>query len=347
MSGPPPRSWAVDPDAAGARELLPGLWRLRVPVGWEEFDHVNAYAIEHGEGFVLVDCGTGGDPSCLLALDRALADAGIRLGEVTDLVITHAHSDHAGLAAPLRRDQPITIWGHPADHHSYSVLADPDGTYARRAALARLAGVPENRLPAFADVREETEGFSGIAHPDRELREGDAVPSGLGDWRVIEAPGHAPSQICLVQPDLGVAIVADLLCAVYITWLEYGWSQDPAGEHRRSFDRIAAAGPLDLVLPGHGRPIDAVGELLAAHQSEWETRLGAMPTALEAGPADAYELADRAYGIDSVGDVAAVEKLGAALSYLRHLRLAGAVGREVDSAGRYSYRLTAEAPLAQ
>ena len=347
MTGPPPPSWAVDPDAAGAREVMPGLWRLRIPVGWEEFDHVNAYAIEHDEGFVLCDCGTGGDRSCSLALDRCLAAAGIRPEEITDLVVTHAHTDHSGLAAELRERLPITIWGHPADAHSYHVLEDPEEAERRRGAVARRAGVPENRITAFATAREETEGFTGIAHPDRTLREGDEVPTGLGPWRVIEAPGHAPSQICLVQLDLRLAIVADLLCATYITWLEYGWSPDPAREQRQSFERIAAVGPLELALPGHGRPIAAVDDVLAMHRDEYDARLEAVRGALEAGPASAYELADRAFGIDSVNDVAAVENLGAALSYLLRLRLAGAVERETGRGGRHRYRLTADAPAAQ
>jgi len=331
----------VDADAAGAREVREGLWRLRIPVGWEEFDHVNAYAIEGRDGIVLVDCGGAGDPSCSLALDRALAAAGLRPEDVTDLVVTHAHSDHVGLAAELRERLAITIWGHPDDDHTYSVLADPAGTYELRAAVARRAGVPEARVPAFADVREEVEGISGIARPDRLLRDGVEVESALGPWRVLETPGHAPSHVCLVQPDHRLAIVGDLLCSAYITFLEYGWTPDPAAEHRDSFAHLAAAGPLDLALPGHGRPIVDVDELLAAHQVEFAARLAATRDALVAGPATAYEIADRAFNIDAAPDIDAVSLLSEVLSFLRLLSLAGEAKRERDDAGHNRYRLTA------
>ncbi len=347
MSGPPPASWAVDPDQAGARLVQDGLWRLRIPVGWEQFDHVNAYAIEHSGGILLVDCGTAGDPSCAMALERALADADLRLEDVTDLIVTHVHSDHVGLAAELRRRLPITIWAHPYDDHTYSVLEDPQGTYERRVELARRAGAPEGRIEAFATVREELEGISGIAKPNRPLLDGVEIDSALGPWRVIETPGHSPSHVCLVQPDHELAIVGDLLCAAYIIWMEYGWTPDPAGEQRNSFARIAAAGPPALVLPGHGRPLGEVDALVASHQAEFARRLGLVRDALIEGPATAYEVADRAFGAGSAEDVLAFEHLGETVCFLRLLTREHAVAQDQDDGGRNRFRLTADPAPAQ
>ncbi|MGH2939494.1 MAG: MBL fold metallo-hydrolase [Solirubrobacterales bacterium] len=339
MSGPPPKSWAVDPDEAGARLVQDGLWRLRIPVGREEFDHVNAYAIEHSGGILLIDCGTAGDPSCAVALERALADAGLRLEEVTDLLITHVHSDHVGLAAALRKRLPITIWAHPYDDHTYSALADPQGTYESRVRVAHRAGLPESRIPAIATVREELEGISGIARPDRAPVEGVEIESALGPWRVIETPGHAPSHVCLLQPDQGVAIVGDVLCAAYIIWIEYGWTPDPAAEQRSSYGRVAAAGPPALALPGHGRPLDSVEELVASHEAEFGRRLGATRDALARGPATAYEVADRAFGADSASDIKAFEHIGETMCFLRHLTREGEATQEETDDGRRVYRL--------
>src|SRR5205085_7564151 len=83
-------------DLARADRVLPGVWRLRLPLPWPGVPHVNAWAIAAGSGVVLVDTGlyeAGG----VAQLERALDQAGLRLDHVRLLVCTHAHSDHSGL----------------------------------------------------------------------------------------------------------------------------------------------------------------------------------------------------------------------------------------------------------
>ena len=87
-------------ELARADRVLPGLWRLRLPLPWPGVPHVNAFAIAAGDGVVLVDTGLH-EPGALRQLERALDQAGLRLEHVRLLVCTHAHSDHYGLAAPI------------------------------------------------------------------------------------------------------------------------------------------------------------------------------------------------------------------------------------------------------
>lgn len=59
----------------------------------------NAYLVK-SKTPILIDAGSDGD---MLALDDALADNGVAMADVRLVVITHAHSDHAGQAAELLR----------------------------------------------------------------------------------------------------------------------------------------------------------------------------------------------------------------------------------------------------
>src|SRR5205807_1022071 len=79
--------------------VLPGLWRLRLPLPWPGVPHGNAWAIAAGSGIVLVDTGTH-EAGSLAQLERALDQVNLRLEHVRLLVCTHAHSDHWGQAAP-------------------------------------------------------------------------------------------------------------------------------------------------------------------------------------------------------------------------------------------------------
>ena len=55
--------------------VVPGVWRLRLPLPWPGIPHANAYAIAAGDGVVLFDCGLH-EPGSLAELERALAQAG-------------------------------------------------------------------------------------------------------------------------------------------------------------------------------------------------------------------------------------------------------------------------------
>src|SRR3712207_4168457 len=96
--------------------VLPGIWRLRLPLPWPGVPHCNAWALAAGNGVVLVDTGISG-PGTLAQLERALEQAGLRLEHGPLLVCTHAPSDHHRLAAPIVEAAGCELWMHPNHGH--------------------------------------------------------------------------------------------------------------------------------------------------------------------------------------------------------------------------------------
>ena len=92
-------------NAARTEKVLPGIWRLRLPLPWPGVPHGNAWAVESGDGIVLFDTGMGGKGR-LRQLDLALAQAGFGVEDVGLLVCTHSHTDHYGLAASIVEATP-------------------------------------------------------------------------------------------------------------------------------------------------------------------------------------------------------------------------------------------------
>src|SRR3954470_11339586 len=118
-------------ELARADRVLPGLWRLRLPLPWPGVPHVNAFAISAGSGVVLVDTGLGG-PGAIQQLAPQLDQAGLRLEHVRLLVCTHAHSDHYGLAAPIVEATGCELWMHPNHDHMTKAAEEPERTLERR-----------------------------------------------------------------------------------------------------------------------------------------------------------------------------------------------------------------------
>jgi glyoxylase-like metal-dependent hydrolase (beta-lactamase superfamily II) len=337
MVGPPPASWEIDSSAAVALAVEPGLWRLRLPLPWRHISHANAYAVEREDGrLVLFDCGGGGDPSCLAGLERALAQIGRGVADIAELVITHAHSDHLGTAASIAARADCTVWIHPARAHFEDVGADPAGVRTQRARGARRWGVPEELVDECADVGEELHGVDGAVRCDRALAAGTSIPSALGAWRAIATPGHAPSHVCLFQPERGVLIAGDLVGPIFAPSFDVGYTPDPVGEQLASLGAAAALRPR-LALPGHGRPLTDPAAVFAAHTGGVAERLAAVKAALAGAALTPYETAVALFGRPEDPDER-VWRLIETLAYLEHLAATGAAASTDDAVIRF--RLT-------
>ena len=122
--------------------VIPGLWRLRLPLPLPGVPHCNAWAIAAGDGVVLVDTGMH-EPGSMAELERAMAQVGLRVDQVRLLVCTHAHIDHWGQAATIRDRAGCEFWMHPNHRHGFATATDPELALARRIEIGRQSGVPE------------------------------------------------------------------------------------------------------------------------------------------------------------------------------------------------------------
>src|SRR5258708_4798755 len=75
-------------------------------------DMVNFYIVEEPEGLVLIDSGL---PAHWGALRDHLASSGAASGDIKAVLLTHAHPDHLGLAARVRREAGAAVWIHGAE----------------------------------------------------------------------------------------------------------------------------------------------------------------------------------------------------------------------------------------
>ena len=213
--------------------VLPGVWRLRLPLPWPGVPHCNAWALAAGDGIVLVDTGMH-EPGSMAHLERALEQVNLRLENVRLLLCTHAHSDHYGQAATIVERAGCELWMHPDHEHMRRTLEDPDAALARRLEVARQSGVPEEPLRAWAEARSSRgSGIAGLVEPDRELVPGVEVETDLGTWSVHHTPGHAPSHVCLFQAQRRLLVSGDHLLGRVSLFYDYGWTPDPAGESAR------------------------------------------------------------------------------------------------------------------
>jgi glyoxylase-like metal-dependent hydrolase (beta-lactamase superfamily II) len=302
-------------------KVLPGVWRLRLPLPWPGVPHCNAWALAAGDGIVLVDTGMH-EPGSEMHLHRALDQARLRIEHVRLIVCTHAHVDHCGQAPPIAERAGCEVWMHPNHAHHTASTDDPEAALARRIEIARQSGVPEAPLRRWVEQRRaQGTGQAGTLTVDRTLTDGDSVQTDLGEWEVVETPGHAPSHICLYQRERRLLISGDHLLGRVSLYFDFGFTPDPVGEFLASLDKVER---LDarLALSGHGRPFTDVPGHIAANRALVAERLDAVGRALAAGPATAYEIAQAVYG-EAFTDATANWLLTKTRCWLAHLERRG------------------------
>jgi glyoxylase-like metal-dependent hydrolase (beta-lactamase superfamily II) len=308
--------------------VLPGIWRLRLPLPWPGVPHCNAWALAAGDGIVLVDTGMH-EPGSLAHLERAMHMVNLRIEHVRLLVVTHAHADHFGQAAPIVERAGCAVWMNPNLAHARAYADDPDAALERRIEVARQSGVPAEPLRAFAERRRsQGSGVAGWVEPDRDAVAGVTFETDHGRWNILETPGHAPSHICIHQPERRLLLSGDHLLGRVSLYYDYGWTPDPAGEFLASLDKVDA---LDarLCLSGHGRPFTDVRGHVRANRALVAERVGRVQRALERGdPRTAYEIIPDVYETELTPATGAWW-LAETLCYLTHLERAGRV-RRVD-----------------
>jgi glyoxylase-like metal-dependent hydrolase (beta-lactamase superfamily II) len=284
-------------DVGRGERVLPGVWRLRLPLPWPGVPHCNAWALAAGDGIVLVDTGRH-DAGSMAHLERALDQVGLRVEHVRLVVLTHAHVDHCGQAPPIAARTGSEVWLHPRHEH-----------HTRRGPGAS--------------------GQAGVLHSDRDLVPGMRVPTDLGAWEVIETPGHAPSHVCLHQPEQRLMISGDHLLGRVSLYFDHGHTPDPVGEFLGSLDAVEGV-DARLCLAGHGRPFTDVAAHVAANRALVAERLDRVRELLAERPLEERELAERLYGEFFIPATAAwLESKSRA--WLTHLERRGEVARDGDS----------------
>jgi glyoxylase-like metal-dependent hydrolase (beta-lactamase superfamily II) len=314
--------------------VLPGVFRLRLPLPWPGVPHCNAWAVSAGDGFVLFDTGMH-QAGSLANLERALAMCNLRLEDTRLVVCTHAHSDHCGQAATIVERVGCELWMHPSHELMTRMVEDPDAVLARRLEVARQSGVPEEPLRRYAAERGTSEpGIAGPIAPDRDLVSGVRVITDLGEWVAHETPGHSPSHVCLFQPERRLLISGDHLLGRISLYFEFGYSPDPVGEFLSSLDVVERLGAR-LCLAGHGRTFTDVQAHIAGNRELVEEQLERVIAAVAGGEATAFEVVTSMHG-EALSQQNAHWLISQVLGYLTHLEAVGRIRRIAGEPERWA-----------
>ena len=204
-----------------------------IPIG-----PVNAFLVEAPDGCTLIDSGLPGSAQKIL---DAIGTVGKQQKDIRHIVLTHAHPDHIGSFAALKKATGADIYMHPLDA---PIATSGTGFRPLKPAPGLLTGIMFRLFIRFVPVE--------AASIDHYVEDRHQLPV-AGGLTAIHVPGHCAGQLAFLWSQHGGVLFAADACS---NMMGLGWSlgYEDFEEGKRSLRKLAAL-DFQIACFGHGKAI--------------------------------------------------------------------------------------------
>lgn len=196
---------------------------------------VNCYFVEESDHLTLVDAALPTSYKKIIGTAKEIRKP------ITEIVLTHAHSDHIGSLDALKKELP-----------NATVSISKRDALLLKGDKSLLEGEPN--LPIRGGVPKKIQ-----TKPDRILEEGDEI----GSLKVVATPGHTPGSISLIDTRTNAVIVGDAFqvrggfaVSGTLKWMfpAPAWATWNKKEAIQSAKKLQSLYPT-LIAAGHGKMV--------------------------------------------------------------------------------------------
>jgi len=176
-----------------AIEVYPNIFKIEIPLPKNPLRELHCYIIKSEDRNLIIDTGFN-IKECKDALMKGLEETKTDLKN-TDLLVTHLHSDHSGLAADLSR-AGLKVYAGKTDAAMINKMCSEEywkeyGEFIKLFDLQKDNVKIENH-PGYKYCPKEPVEFITLS-------EGDKIKVGDYTFEVVDIPGHTPGHIGLYE----------------------------------------------------------------------------------------------------------------------------------------------------
>lgn len=232
--------------------MAPNVLEVASRVYFVEASHTNFVLIVEGDEITVVDSGY---PEDRALVETSVREIGRSLGDVTSVLLTHAHADHIGSAERLRRDLDVPVRCHTEE------AAQARGEIEQRISVHDVLVRLWHPRVLFFLLNVVAKGGLNPTHLTEVTTFADGSQLDVpGRPAVVHTPGHTSGHVGFHLPDRGALISGDALITVDV-WdrsdrgpqvirYPFNHDHDQAVDSLKRFEALEA----EVVIPGHGRP---------------------------------------------------------------------------------------------
>ena len=323
------------PEAGQMQPVAPGIFWLRMPLPFR-LNHINLWLLEDGDGWTLIDTGMAMDEAREAWLQIFADHLGGR--PINRIIVTHFHSDHAGLAGWLTDRFDSQLWMSETEWRRTRMMAGgPDQSWSNNVmSYFHQAGCPEEMI---TETHSLWSGYNKRMSPTPDLHttlsEGMTFDIGGQTWRVLIGRGHAPEHVSLYCSELDVLIAGDQVLpriSPNVSLFPGDGGDNPLGDFLVTTASFRARLPdTSLVLPSHNEPFYGLHYRLDQLASHHDERLDHM-AGLCGEPLTGYGVSRQSFSPDLDGLQASLA-LTETMAHLNYLITLGRIKRETSDDG--------------
>ena len=264
---------------------------MSYPLRW-----VNSYLWRGEKGIVIVDPGPRSEQTEeeWRVIWNALS---IEPQEITDIVLTHHHPDHYGLAGWMQEQTGARVWMSQRAHQEAEFM------WGGAAEINHV-------LPAYFRSHGMTEKWAEQMLPHLESFYPQVIPSPIVQYveegtfevggrrfQVVETSGHAPGHLSFYETDRELILCGDAVLpqiSPNISLLP-GSDPEPLLHFIQGLEQLEALS-VRKAFPGHRHPMNSFRERVSSLKTHHEERLNQIEKMVGEEPRTAFEVCTALFG---------------------------------------------------
>jgi glyoxylase-like metal-dependent hydrolase (beta-lactamase superfamily II) len=232
-----------------------------------------------------------------------LGNYGYELGDIEQILLTHGHVDHIGLAGRIvnASSGKAKVWIHEldairiTDYTGY--IEERMHSYIR---IAEHCGTPDSH-PIIGSHRFLADYFLKFGEPVPDvnfLQDGTILKSGVGDIHCIWVPGHSLGSVCFVSSDTSIMFSGDHILGDISSNPSLDFEGSLGVSMLRYFESLRKVKPYSSydVLPGHRSRISNLNERVDELIEDYNDKFKRTRDCLSKEPISIYDLSRLIYG---------------------------------------------------
>lgn len=217
-------------------EIIEGIWFIAGVDDMIPDSHVYVIGEPSSHDLSIIDAGLMGKSNYKI---QSILKAGIEIGDIKRIIMTHTHLDHIGCLGEIRDKLPWgELWIH--DQEAESLVQGDERTVYGMEMFRNMCQIQYDLKTG--DFRFEV---------NKRLNGSETLEIGGMVWEVLHIPGHSPGSIALYDRTKRVLISGDVVYADYAIG-RYDLHGADASALKNSLARLSGL-EVDILLPGHNR----------------------------------------------------------------------------------------------
>ncbi|GGE07059.1 MBL fold metallo-hydrolase [Marinithermofilum abyssi] len=260
---------------------------------------IKAYVIEGSSGYTVIDTGLNTETD-RDAWEQARRELGFDWTDVEQIVLTHYHPDHYGLAGTMQQwtDAPVRV--SRTDFEQARLFWSEESEQPE--ILARFYGEHGLSSGWVEQIPPHLRGFRPWVEPHPRpsfIQAGETLRMGDRSYEVLHTPGHADGHLSFYDAERQWLIGGDFLLPKITPNISLwpGCDPNPLKTYLHTLKRLKEL-PVQKVFPSHGPVFDSYRERIEALEAHHQERLRVMREFLQKQPATSVEVCEATFGTE-------------------------------------------------